>query len=152
MCRILFYDIAVTANSFIILESQSAYPNETGGILVGRMVGECVYVSTATPPGPKARHSMRGFRRDGQNSQELLDQTVAESKGEFDYIGEWHSHPIKSGPSGIDRAAMHWIATNEKYATTTPIMILCTPRSKDRWGLEVFLYDTGELTRLKKHR
>ena len=64
------------------------FPNETGGLLVGRMEGSCVVITHATGPGPMALHSRYEFQRDGEYSQEALDQIVTEMGGVYDYIGE----------------------------------------------------------------
>ena len=146
----VYYRLAEKARTLILHESSHKYPNETGGMLVGRLNGNCVLIEHATRPGPKAQRSPHRFKRDGDYSQEVLDNIVAESKGEYDYIGEWHSHPAKSGPSAQDVAAMRWIASNNRYAIDRPILVLCTSKSVDTWQLSFYLFDGQRLRNLKR--
>lgn len=146
-----YYKLATPALELIIAESSREYPNETGGILIGKFNENENYVliEYATASGPGAQFSPSHFRRDGDYSQMLLDEIVTKSDGEYDYIGEWHSHPVKSGPSARDRAAMRWIAKNSKYAIKQPIMGLCTNEAPDTWRLSFFLFDGRRLRELK---
>ena len=132
------YKLSSEAFEFIISESAYYFPNETGGILAGKVEGDCVLIQHATGPGPTANHELTRFKRDGDYSQEVLDVLVQDSGGEIDYIGEWHSHPIKSRPSPLDIKSMSWIATNEKYAIKEPIMLLCVGAGVNRWEIRCF--------------
>ena len=142
------YRLAIKAHRLILQESIREYPNETGGMLVGRFDGNYFSIDHATLPGPKAQHFPNRFMRDGDYSQRVLDMIVAKSKGQCDYVGEWHSHPGQSGPSAQDIAAMSWIANNSRYAIDRPILGLCTCRSVDTWLLSFYLLDGLRLYRL----
>lgn len=144
------YRLAVKARRLILQESSREHPNETGGILVGRIDGNYILIEHATWPGPKAQHFPNRFKRDGNYSQQVLDRIVAESKGKCDYIGEWHSHPAQSSPSTQDVTAMSWIANNHKYAIDRPILGLCTCKSVDTWQLGFYLFDGQRLRELKQ--
>jgi len=144
------YRLAEKAWGLIIYESSHEYPNETGGMLVGRSNGNCIFIEHATRPGPKAQRSPYRFKRDGDYSQEVLDSIVAESRGEYDYIGEWHSHPSESGPSAQDIAAMRWITNNNRYVIDRPILALCTSKSVDTWDLSFYLFDGQRLRKLRR--
>src|SRR5215212_3312521 len=100
--KLVHYHLANHPLNFIITESTQHFPNETGGILVGRVEGNRVLITYAIGPVPLALHSRHEFKRDGEYSQAVLDQIVTEMEGAYDYIGEWHSHPLKSGPSTKD--------------------------------------------------
>lgn len=143
------YKVADEVLGVILDESVSKYPQETGGILIGRLEHNCLYIEHAAGPGPLAEHSLTNFRRDGLHSQMILDEIVVEARGNSDYIGEWHSHPAKCGPSPTDIAALRWIAKNPKYAVTEPIMALCIKTSKDCWEFRVYLFDGKKLRELK---
>lgn len=150
MGRILtHYELAEKARELILVESTRKYPDETGGMLVGKFDENCVLIENATCPGPGARHSSHRFRRDGNYSQRVLDDIVMECEGEYDYIGEWHSHPAKSGPSPRDMAAMRWVANNDKYAIDQPILGLCTNESAVNWRLNFYSFDGQQLLELK---
>jgi integrative and conjugative element protein (TIGR02256 family) len=148
---LVHYKLAEEARKFILAESLHRYPNETGGILVGGFDGDCVLIEHATGPGPLAQHSSQLFRRDGDYSQRVLDDIVMEYGGRYDYIGEWHSHPVNSGPSAKDVSAMRWIANNKKYAIDQPIIGLCTNESVDTWRLSFYLFDGQQLRELRPY-
>lgn len=111
-----------------------------------------MHIERATGPGPGAQHSPWSFRRDGNYNQKVLDKIVRESSGEYDYIGEWHSHPQKVAPSVKDIAAMHWIANNHKYAIEHPIMGLCMGNPVDTYRLYFYLFDGRRLRELKSYQ
>src|SRR5690554_2991806 len=106
---IRYYTISDEARSVVLNESRGRFPDETGGILAGRLTDDCVKIARATQAGPRATHTPNRFQRDGNYSQEELDAIVRESNGQFDYVGEWHSHPIQSLLSPIDIRSMRWI-------------------------------------------
>lgn len=147
----LYYKLAAPVLELIIAESSRKYPNETGGILVGKFTESYVLIEYATDSGPAAQFSPNHFRRDGGYSQVLLDEIVIKSGGEDDYIGEWHSHPVKSGPSVRDRAALRWIAKNSKYSVDQPIMGLCTNEAPGTWRLSFYLFDGRRLRALQPY-
>jgi len=126
-----------------LVVSQSAYhfPNETGGLLVGKVQNGCLFIEHATEPGPAAHHAPTKFIRDGYFSQEVLDALVKNSDGMFDYVGEWHSHPVKSRkqPSQLDLESMRWIAANEAYATNQPALLLCINAGLNRWRIRCYI-------------
>lgn len=147
--HLAYCGVSRQARQYIIDESKRAFPDETGGMVVGKLDGDCVLVFYATGPGPKARHSPHMFRRDGDYSQKALDSIVIKSHGEYDYIGEWHSHPARYAPSVKDVAAMRWVADNSKYATAQPIMCLCIREPIDTWRLKLFVLDGHYLRQLE---
>lgn len=139
------YTISNEAVRFVISESAYHFPDETGGILVGKTESSHVSIQRAIGAGPGAYHSPGRFKRDGDFSQEVLDALVRELRGEFDYVGEWHSHPIHSKPSITDIKSMKWVATNPKYATTEPIMLLCTNDDVNSWHLRCYCFIQNRL-------
>jgi integrative and conjugative element protein (TIGR02256 family) len=149
---IAYYSLAQGVFEFITAESLRKCPDETGGILVGKMESDCVLIEHATGPGPLARRAPQLFKRDGEYSQRVLDGIVVETGGDLDYVGEWHSHPARFGPSARDVAAMRWIASNRKYAVKRPIMGLCFNECGDTWRLSFYLFDERALCALKARR
>jgi integrative and conjugative element protein (TIGR02256 family) len=131
------YWISDEANSFIIQESQRKYPCETGGILVGNRETEKFKIEIAIGPGPNAVHKKYSFSRDGMYAQEQLDQFVDQSSGKWDYLGEWHSHPQKAGPSIRDLDSLKMIARNPRYAIEIPILGLSILEN-DMWVFYCF--------------
>lgn len=148
---IAYCRLATEPLNFIVAESAQHFPNETGGMLVGKVVDDCVLITHATGPGPMALHSRYEFRRDGEYSQEILDQIVADTKGAYDYIGEWHSHPLKAGPSIKDVEAMNWISRNTKYKVIQPILCLCIQEIKHTWRINIYQFREQTVIRLKHY-
>ena len=143
------YQLTGEAFAFIISETACHFPQETGGILVGRVEGDCAFIQHATGPGPHANHALTKFKRDGHYSQEVLNKLIQDSSGTLDYIGEWHSHPVKSNPSSVDITSMKWIAGNPQYAVTEPIMLLCYGSGLNRWELQCYALLKNKLRLLK---
>lgn len=65
---------------------------ETGGVLLGRMTGSEILVEQVTGPGPRAVHLPDYFEADHDYQQQQIELAYADSNGELQYIGEWHSH------------------------------------------------------------
>jgi integrative and conjugative element protein (TIGR02256 family) len=141
--RILLHETAAAA---IRAESEGRAPKETGGLLAGFRLDGVWVITSASPPGPKARHRSSAFVRDGKATQLWLDARVAETRGRDDYLGEWHSHPFPMGPSCKDQSAMRAISRNPQYGTATPLMLLCR-REAERWSVEVWQWTGTQLTR-----
>jgi len=133
---------------FLIAESNRKYPSETGGILVGKFEHETVVVSMALGPGPKAIHRRNNFIRDGSYSQEKLEEYISRTKGEFDYLGEWHSHPINTGPSVRDLVSIKEIGLDQRYAIKQPILGIAIRESIDSWQINFYKYIRGRSPRL----
>lgn len=148
---IQYYTISDEARSLVLLESNNCFPNETGGVLVGKLTGDCVQIEHALNAGPKALCSPNNFKRDGDYSQDKLDAIVKESNGEFDYVGEWHSHPTPSFLSPVDIRSMRWIVDNINYAITTPILLLRVRDSKAKWRIHCYCFTRNSIIQLRPH-
>lgn len=150
---IQYYTISDEARSVVVAESRSHSPNETGGILAGRLTEDCVQIEYAIQAGPQATHSPSRFQRDGDYSQKELNAIVRESNGEFDYVGEWHTHPRPSLLSSTDIRSMRWIISNGNYATMTPILLLYVRYvrcGKAKWQLHCYYFVKDSITRLQR--
>ncbi len=143
------YKISDEAFRFVVSESAHHFPNETGGILIGKVDHGKVIIQKATGPGPTAHHTPARFKRDGEFSQQVLEAAVQDSGGKYDYIGEWHSHPFNSEPSLVDTKAMKWIATNEKYAISEPVLLLCIAVGFHKWEVRCYSLVRKRLKLLK---
>jgi integrative and conjugative element protein (TIGR02256 family) len=99
---------------------------ETGGILIGRRTdSSTLQLTRASPPGPCARHRRFSFLRDTRFLQGYLDAAYARSRGEEDYVGEWHVHPaLDSPPSRTDRRSLRTIAKSSRYAVDEPVLVI----------------------------
>lgn len=116
----------------MIGECQTRYPKETGGILIGKRDGLLFHIEIAIGPGPNAIHKRNNFTRDGNFSQSQLDRIVIETKGELDYLGEWHSHPNKTGPSITDFNSLQKIKMDLSYNIPDPILGIVNYK-KEEW-------------------
>lgn len=143
------YQIDISTRESIISESHDKYPFETGGILIGTIESEIIVIKYASDAGPNAVHKHSNFIRDGEYTQQYLDNIVCGSKAAGNYIGEWHSHPINCGPSQKDVKAMIWVASNAKYDIATPIMGLCIKQNSS-WQLRIFILHDGKLRQLEE--
>lgn len=87
--------------------------SESGGILIGIRRGEYFEVTAATTPQISDKRSRLRFERVEKGHFDLLKRHWVESKGEENYLGEWHTHPEDyPSPSTLDlseweRAANH---------------------------------------------
>lgn len=135
--------------AFFRENSDSHWPLETGGIVAGYTRDGSIHACAAAGPGPAARHSPRGFTRDGEHSQQALESIVAASGGLADYTGEWHSHPENAGPSDRDRESMKEIARDPKYANASPILVLCIRSAAGNWSLRGYVADRRGLREVR---
>jgi len=84
---------------------------ETGGVLVGYIENDVIYIEKASYPGPNAIHDIVNFQADANFVDMFIDMECANSDGRYRYIGEWHTHPqIEPTPSDIDLLSLKEIA------------------------------------------
>lgn len=90
-------------------------PNETGGVLLGKIdyEGRTVYVATALPSPPDSVEWPTVYIRGVQGLREKVEAITRVTGGELSYVGEWHSHPegCSSEPSEDDRKAHGWLVS-----------------------------------------
>lgn len=83
---------------------------ETGGVMLGYIVDETIYVEKVSNGGSKALHEYLYFRADNNYIEMFIDMEIANSDGKFRYLGEWHTHPqIIPEPSGLDLESLEEI-------------------------------------------
>ena len=88
-------------------------PNETGGVLLGKIVygRKIIYVSYVLPSPPDSKEWPMAYIRGVRGLQKHVEEFRDVTKGEIVYIGEWHSHPKGGGsnPSDKDKTALTWV-------------------------------------------
>lgn len=91
---------------------------ETGGVLMGYVEDETIFVEKASDPGPKALHENVNFQADPDYTDMFIDMEYANSNGKNRYLGEWHTHPqIVPEPSELDLISLAEIAeTSDDFA------------------------------------
>lgn len=104
-----------------------AGPRECGGVLMGEHVGEnhfTVRSLTIQRPG-----SIASFvRRVGGLGKAIKTFCRANDNDftRFNYLGEWHSHPLFSvQPSSRDHATMRELATDKRLGATFVVLMVC---------------------------
>ncbi|WP_417237440.1 MULTISPECIES: Mov34/MPN/PAD-1 family protein [Flavobacteriaceae] len=82
---------------------QTGKKSEMGGILLGKIVGNKIYVLKASIPTSFDKSSRFSFNRHKKSAQLFIDYEFLNSNGTIIYIGEWHTHPESNPtPSGPD--------------------------------------------------
>lgn len=122
--------LRITFPADIRIELQQALrkagSRECGGVMMGEHVGVnhfAVRKITVQKPGSVATfvrniggivHSINGFLRANGNDFKR-----------FNYLGEWHSHPLFSvQPSGRDHATMRDLATDRRVGATFLVLLI----------------------------
>jgi integrative and conjugative element protein (TIGR02256 family) len=100
--------------------AESAYPNETGGLLLGWWQdGVPVVNSVAEVPDPNAGRTC--WTRDETPAVAVLAaHRRATDNPLLGYVGDWHSHPANLGPSSADLRELRRIS--RQY--TEPLLLL----------------------------
>lgn len=124
------------ANAFadMAVEATLRSPLETGGVLMGRWVGEQPRVSSVIGPGPKASHHSHGFTPDYDFQEGEIARRFRISSGVETYLGDWHTHPgaSRASPSSQDRRTLGKIARDPASQTTQPLMMILIG-GPDQW-------------------
>lgn len=103
-----------TQNMRYLMQEQA--PNETGGILLGRLDynRRIVYVTQAQPPPPDSTCSPTRFVRGTQGIRQVHVRETRRTGGMIGYVGEWHSHP--HGPRALSETDLAVAqSTRRKY-------------------------------------
>lgn len=126
---------------FIEAEAAKATRTETGGVLAGRgnLMNGGVHLTHASEPGPKARKTLYSFARDTAFCQQFLDKLAMESKGQIDYLGEWHKHhEAEPRPSWKDIRTSKDIALKSDYHVELCLLMIIG-KSNHRNSLRAFV-------------
>ncbi|MGZ3862490.1 MAG: Mov34/MPN/PAD-1 family protein [Bacteroidia bacterium] len=119
--------------------------NESGGILLGQLKDNQVYLIRASVPNKFDKASRHNFERDKIIAQIIVDNEFANSNGKTIYIGEWHTHPEdKPLPSGQDERMIKDQLKLNKNIEPYLFMIIQGIKS-----LYVGIYDGKKLTEMK---
>lgn len=97
-----------------LLSSARSHPGtETGGILIGYRESRSLTVTHAVEV-PSSRPSHHSYVRSDVVAQEALAKFFSDRDPEdpSGYVGEWHSHPGRPGPSAMDRSVLRELASS----------------------------------------
>lgn len=98
---------------------------ETGGILFGKISQnrKTIFIEKVVTIKGKKLFSL-AYIRDGKKAQKVIDSLWKETRGELNYLGEWHTHPnIPPIPSQRDKNTIIEL-TAEKKSNYFPYTIL----------------------------
>lgn len=128
--------ISESAYHCLLEEADRGYPLETGGVLLGYFAESGAPVALAVVgPGPNASHSRTRFLPDHAWQCEQIDHVYEESRGEWVYVGDWHTHP-EGLPhmSWLDQRTLRAIAKHPEVQSPRPVMLIAGGRPEHwRW-------------------
>ena len=107
--------------------ARGALPREVGGILLGCFETQGPRV-LAAPVVRDPRATRIRYRRDAHEAARILAEAVDHDEtGVLGYLGEWHSHPLPSGPSRTDLQSMRDLARDGDFDVVLLVVAL-SPR------------------------
>ncbi len=112
-------------------EAIKHYPNEYGGLLIGRYSDNdrIVMVDSYILPS-KYKSSKVTFDRGTAGLREKLTKFYNATPGLI-YIGEWHTHPDNPAiPSSTDLKAMRKIASHNEVYINNPLLLILSVNKK----------------------
>ena len=112
----------------------NAYPNETGGVLIGYNAGNGLVITAITGPGRDAIHKPHAFTPDYAYHDAEIERIYNQSGRRHTYLGDWHSHPDgDSTLSSKDKRTLRAIAEYVPARTSSPIMGILDGRTSWRF-------------------
>lgn len=113
--------------SDLLTEAWARWPNETGGVLLGRRLcrnDHSAAVLHVVGPGPTARHDRYRFEPDA-NWQAAQVAVLWAADPTLEYLGDWHTHPGGTTRfSELDHAAARTIASAPMARQSKPFMLV----------------------------
>jgi integrative and conjugative element protein (TIGR02256 family) len=133
--------------SSLLGQAAHAYPNETGGVLVGHY-DDSHHVATVEKLTPKAPDSVAGrsaFLRGAKSIGRFLRRLWDTTNPKLHYLGEWHTHPDGSEvASPTDRCTMRSITDDERALCPEPILLILGGDFKRRLSVGAYVYPRGK--------
>lgn len=118
--------------------------SESGGIILGKIVGEVIHVLKLSIPTELDKASRANFERHRLSAQIIINYEFYNSNHQITYLGEWHTHPEKyPSPSGIDRKMIKEQYLQNKFHTNFLLLLI-----KGVKELYVGVYETEKLIHL----
>jgi integrative and conjugative element protein (TIGR02256 family) len=109
------------------IEADRAFPDETGGVLLGywaKPYSEIV-ITRLIGPGPRAIHKRNRFIPDSDYQEEEIARLYKESGYLHVYLGDWHTHPGSTAYlSPKDHRTLAIIAEFPEARMPVPIMAI----------------------------
>ena len=138
--------LEISDNVIAAIEKRAldAFPNETGGFLIGKYLDDNsrAYVSKVLIP-KKCSSGPKSFQRETEGMEETWNKLYSEG---LIYLGEWHSHPNGScAYSTIDKTALTNIANCDTVVINNPIMLIVSLSKTDIKDISAYYYNNGNI-------
>lgn len=147
------YNLSLEISNKIVREIRKqafeAFPNETGGFLVGKYSADnnTAIVSLVLSP-VKITSGPTFFQRETDGMESLWDELYKEG---LVYLGEWHSHPNGSSMySATDKNALTNIAHSETVVINNPIMLIVSLSKKKIRRMGTYYYNNGKIIKYER--
>lgn len=115
------------------LEQRSG-ANESGGILLGKVYTDHVFVEEITKPNILDKYGQYFFIRSMKTAQRKINKFWRRSDGTVIYLGEWHTHQeANPRPSNVDRKMIH-DALNNTIMEIDFLFLLIIGQKKTIWA------------------
>ena len=116
-------------------EASAALPLETGGVLLGFRDAEGIVVTRLLTVRDEASSGV-SYVRSREHAQKALEIELELAPSHVGYVGEWHSHPAPSEPSGIDERSLRATVLSGR----APIALLVVATAADgTWSVHARL-------------
>lgn len=120
-----FLLISESAHAAMVAAAAHAYPDETGGILVGVQSGGQPWVTHAVEITSPSRAHHR-YEIPASTTQPAVRE-ARRSDCRLGYLGDWHSHPTDVGPSPTDFTSLELVSAGPRSAHPTLVVVRNTP-------------------------
>ncbi|WP_437231181.1 Mov34/MPN/PAD-1 family protein [Planctomicrobium sp. SH661] len=122
-------------------------PNETGGVLIGMydLPRKTVYVVDTIHSPADSKEKPTLYIRGCEGLEERVAAISAETAGELEYIGEWHSHPdgCSCAPSNDDLNLFASITDRMTAAGYPALIAIVCQGNHSAWFLGTMAADLG---------
>ena len=88
--EVVFSQRAIAA---VMAETAEKIQTETGGLFLGKVIGDTWYVVESIDPGPNSIFEVAYFEYDQPYVQHLINKVAAIYQERLELIGLWHRHP-----------------------------------------------------------
>ena len=143
----LYVEMQTSVFKQIQLQAESEYPNENGGILIGRYSTDrhTVHIEKIVVPVEKMTGRTM-FVRNTKGMEKVWEQLA---KDGLRYVGEWHSHPNGSTKySSTDLETM--VEIEKEVSIENPLLLIVGVRSDGVSAHTFYCYKNNKLLEYRK--
>ena len=116
------------ANTLISYRQLSDSSSESAGVLIGERRDVHIVIKTVSEPSPWDIRSRFMVDRVSKHHQKVVDDAFKKNNGEWQYLGEWHTHPEDvPTPSMTDYSSWH-----KNLKSSDPLILIIAGR-RDFW-------------------